>query len=323
MNTPTPRFTRRRLFAALPGAILAVPALSQEHLSQSITFKGADRFRQIMEKAARENWRSLPMGQRVAKFAMELRGIPYVSYTLEIDNRVESASVNFNGLDCWTFFELAFGLARTIEIPKANHTPSDLLREIEWTRYRGGFCHGNYLDRIHYLAEWYFDNEARGNIEPMTKRIAPTERITNRKVQEMTVLWKSYRYLRNNPSLLPDMREHEKRIERYPFYFIPKDRVRSAEPKIQSGDIIGIVTRHHGAFCSHVGLAMRAGDNVCHFMHASKNYKKVVIDKSISGYLGDFSSHAGIIVARPLPRSEAITDRSIYAAKLKRITNGA
>lgn len=323
MNTPNLHLTRRRLLAAIPGAMLAAPARGQEHLPQNITFKGADRFREIAAKAVRENWRAMPMGQRVAKFALELRGTPYVGYTLEIDNRVESASANFNGLDCWTFFEVALGLARMIEVPKERYTPSDLLREIEWTRYRGGFCRGNYLDRIHYLAEWYVDNEARGNIEPLTRRIAPTERITQRKVQEMTVLWRSYRYLRNNPSLLAGMREHEQRIERYPFYYIPKDRAKSAEPKIQSGDIIGIVTRHHGAFCSHVGLAIRTGDNVCRFMHASKNYKKVVIDKSVSSYLNDFSSHAGIIVARPLPRSEAITDQSVYAAKLRRMTRGA
>ena len=317
----TPRFSRRQILAALPGFAFASSTQAQEHLPQSVTFKGADKFSRIVAAAQRGNWRSLPMGQRVSKFALEMKGTPYVGYTLEIDDRIESPSVNFNGLDCWTFFEAALGLARLIEVPRERYTPSDLLREIEWTRYRGGVCRGNYLDRIHYLAEWYFDNAARGDIDDVTKRISPTQRMTGRKIQEMTVLWKGYRYLRKNPSLLTGMREHELRIAQYPFYYIPKDRARAAEPKIQSGDIIGIVTNHHGAFCSHVGLAHRGDDGVCRFMHASKNYKKVVIDKSISGYLADFKSHAGIIVGRPLPRSEAITDSSVYASKLRKITN--
>lgn len=315
------RLSRRSFLAALPGIALTTRLSAQEHLPQSVTFKGADKFARIVAAAQKGSWRALPMGQRVAKFAQEMKGTPYVGYTLEIDDRIESASVNFNGLDCWTFFEIALGLARMIEVPRERYSPSDLLNEIEWTRYRGGICRGAYLDRIHYLAEWYFDNAARGDIDDVTKRISPVQRMTGRKIQEMTVLWKGYRYLRKNPELLPGMRAHELRIAQYPFYYIPKDRVRAAEAKIQSGDIIGIVTKHDGAFCSHVGLAMRTDDGVCRFMHASKNYKKVVIDKSISGYLADFSSHAGIIVGRPLPRGESITDSSVYAARLKKITN--
>ena len=54
-------------------------------------------------------------------------------------------------------------------------------------------------------------------------------------------------------------------------------------------------------------------------MHASRNYKKVVIDKSISGYLSDFSSHAGILVGRPLEVSKTVTDKAQYEANLKRL----
>lgn len=88
-----------------------------------------------------------------------MQGTPYVGLTLEIDDHIESASVNFKGLDCWTFFETALGLARMFGQAKTRYEPSDLLREIEWTRYRGGQCHGNYLDRIHYLDEWFRDND--------------------------------------------------------------------------------------------------------------------------------------------------------------------
>jgi hypothetical protein len=275
----------------------------------------------MVARALKEDWVKLPMGERVARFGLGLVGTPYVGYTLEIDDRIESPSANFNGLDCWTFFEIALGLARMIEVPQEVYTPSDLLAEIEWTRYRGGVCTGGYLERIHYMEEWYFDNAARGNVEAITRSLGPTERITDRKIREMTVLWKGYRYLRVNPGLLPARGEHEGRIANYNFHHISKHKVAAVEDKIQSGDIIGIVTNQHGGFCSHVGLALRGRDGVTHFMHASKNHKKVVVDDAIHTYLARFKYHAGIIVARPLPRSATVTSARDYQRRLKALTS--
>ncbi len=298
----------------------AGPASAGEQLPQRVTFKGREKFDLLVERATRENWRALPMGERVAKFGYALRGTKYVGYTLEIDDHVESPSVNFNGLDCWTYFETCLGLARMIEVPKPAYAPGDLLAEIEWTRYRGGVCTGFYLDRIHYLAEWWYDNEARGDIARVTRAVGPTVPLVGRKCQEMTVLWKSYRYLKNDPSLLPEMGRIEARESSLPFRYIPKDKVRAVEQNLQSGDIIGIVTSSTGGHCSHVGLAYRTEDGVCHFMHASSRKKEVILDNSVSAYLNAFKLDAGIIVARPLAKSATITDRATYLSNFKDIT---
>jgi hypothetical protein len=92
----------------------------------------------------------------------------------------------------------------------------------------------------------------------------------------------------------------EAELQTHPFEYIPKASVASIEPKLQNGDIIGIVTHKPHVYCSHVGLAIRTQDGITRFMHASATKKRVIIDKSVSGYLADFKSHAGIIVARPL-----------------------
>lgn len=270
-----------------------------EFLPQSRTFIGATKFQQIMAQAMAGNWADLPIGARVAQFGQALRGTKYVGWTLEIDDRIESPSANFNGLDCWTFFEIALGLARMIGKGRRAYAPSDLLREIEWTRYRGGACRGHYLDRIHYLDEWFTDNAARGNIRNVTRDVGPVVRLTGRSNDEMSLNPRLYRYLRANPALVPALSQIERRLERVPFDFIPKAQVAACEPRIQSGDIIGIVTNRQHVFCSHVGLALRMSDGTCHFMHASATYKKVVVDKTIHEYLNAFKSHAGIIVGRP------------------------
>jgi len=295
------------------------PAAAKRRLPMETLFKGRETFEAMVKKAADGKWAELPIGERVIRFAKELEGTPYVNFTLEIDDHIESPSVNLDAVDCWSFFEQCLGLARMIGIEKDAYTPGDLLREIEFTRYYAGRCNGNYLERIHYLEEWFFENDARGTCRHLSPSLPGAARITDRRVSEMTTLWRSYRYLRNNPDLRPPMREIEERVESLPVYHVPKSKVAAIEPELQNGDVIGIATKYDGAFCSHVGLALRAGDGVTRFMHASRDFKKVVVDDSISKYLARFGAHAGILVGRPLEVDESVTERAVYEANLKKL----
>lgn len=270
------------------------------HLPQTRAFLGVDRFQRLMNLAIAGNWRAQPIGQRAALFGQAMLGTKYLGWTLEIDDHIESPSVNFLGLDCWTFFETALGLARMIRMPKASYTSSDLLREIEITRYRGGVCRGNYLDRIHYLDEWFTDNAARGHVRNITSKIGPVVRLQGRANDEMSLNPRLYRYLKANPALVPALSQIEQRLERVPFDYIQKAQVAACEPNLQNGDIIGIVTHRDHVFCSHVGLALQMADGRCHLMHASTTAKKVLIDKPLHDYLAGVKAHAGIIIARPL-----------------------
>ncbi len=272
-------------------------SMAAGYLPLKTTFKGQAKFHSMANKAVHENWGKLPMGKRMARVAKELEGTPYKSYTLEIDNRIESPSVNFQGMDCWTFFETCLGFCRMLEKNKPSYQPQDLLREIEWTRYRNGRCNGNYLDRIHYLAEWYSDNDKRRTIKNITRSF-PNQRMDN-KCQEMTILWKSYRYLKHNPELRREMAKHEARITRMPVYMVPKHKVSGIESRLKEGDIIGIASKYDGGYCSHVGIIIKDNQGRSRFMHASTTYKKIVVDDTISRYLNQFNKHAGILVARP------------------------
>lgn len=294
-------------------------AAQKRLLPMSTIFKGEDRFQEMVVKAETEKWSELPIGERIIKAARELHGTPYENFTLEIDDHIESPSVNLEGVDCWTFFEMCLGFARMIGTEKDQYNPEDLLREIQLTRYRGGQCSGNYLERIHYLAEWFFENDARGTCDYITPDLPGAEKITGRKISEMTTLWKSYRYLKNNPDLREPMGVWEQKVAALPVYHIPTAKVEAIEPDLQDGDVIGIATKYHGGFCSHVGLALRTDDGVMRFMHASRDYRKVVIDKSISGYLKKFSKHAGILVGRPLEIDQTVTDEEQYKENLKQL----
>ncbi len=292
--------TRRRFLLALTACGVTDSVKGVEHLPQSVTFKGREKFDRIVARGIAEQWSRLPMGARVTSAALAMEGTPYAGFTLEIDDRVESPSVNFDGLDCWTFFETALGLARMFGRSHGSRTPAGLLREIETTRYRGGLCRGGYLERIHYLEEWFRDNDRRGHVRDITATLGPLTEIKGRRIDEMTVLWKSYRYLANNPDLRAGMARIEAELQSHPFHYLPKAAVQGIEHKLESGDIVGIVTHKPHVYCSHAGLILRDAAGARRFMHASTTRKRVMVDKPLHAYLADFKSHAGIIACRPL-----------------------
>ena len=292
-----------RVFWRLLFILAATACLtSASELPFSTVFKGHDRFQELVRAAREGGWKSLPIGERTAAVGRAMVGTRYKSYTLEIDDRIEAPSVNFYGMDCWTFFEIALGFARMLNEPEAALTPERLLHYIELDRYRGGQCDGEYLSRLHYLEDWLYDNERRGLVQDLTRTLGGVR--VRHAAHEMTFGWRHYRYLRANPGLLQPLGRMEDRVTAQPLYQIPKGQVREIEPKLRSGDIIGIISRDRPGLysTSHVGLAYRANDGVLHFMHASSpsNYGKVVVDTRLSSYLARYRSDTGILVARPI-----------------------
>jgi Protein of unknown function (DUF1460) len=273
---------------------------AESRLPFSTVFKGQDQFSRLVAKAKSENWEALPIGERTAVVGLALVGTRYKHYTLEIDNRIESPSVNFQGMDCWTFFEIALGFARMLNEPESNWTPERLLHYIELDRYRGGECTGEYLSRLHYLEDWLYDNDRRGLVEDMTRSLGGVS--VPHSAREMSVGWRHYRYLAANRSLLGPLARMEANVSSRPLYQIPKGRVAKIEPKLRNGDIIGIISRDGRRYSTaHVGLAVRTKGGL-HFLHASspRNYGRVIVDSRLSEYLYRYRSNSGILVARPL-----------------------
>src|SRR5947199_6020325 len=185
-------------------SILAIAICASTHgavtLPLRTVFKGQDRFEQLVVRAKAENWKMLPIGERTAVVGQAMVGTPYRSFTLEIDNRVESPSVNFTGLDCWTFFEAALAFARMLDEPETNWTPAQLLRYIEIDRYRHAACTGEYLSRLPYLEAWLYDNDRRGMITDLTRSLGGVQ--VPHSAREMTRGWRHYRYLEHNRRFL-------------------------------------------------------------------------------------------------------------------------
>lgn len=289
-----------RIQVQSPGNQVEVPPLANPRLPLSTVFKGESKFQAVVAKAERENWRKLPIGERTVRIAREMIGTPYENYTLEVDDRIESPVVNMNGMDCWTFYENALAISRMLAYKPGPYKPVDMLHMVEIERYRNGVGTGNYLSRMHHLEEVFHDNQRRGYAINISSRIPGAERLT-REIKEMTVQWKSYRYLKNDQSLIPAMGRIESQVSKLPVYHVPKAKVRAAENYLQNGDICAITSTWHGGYTSHVGLIARIKGRA-YFMHATSDRDKgrmTIIDKPITDYVNGSGKHAGIIICRP------------------------
>ena len=273
--------------------------LRQPRLPWPVVFKGEAKFQRLCDEAASKNWAALPIGQRTVAVGKAITGTPYGNYTLEIDDRIESPSVNFETLDCWTFYETSLAFARLVKCSPSYWKREALLHYLELERYRDGRCTGNYLSRMHHLEEVFADNERRGLGQNVTRSLGGVP--VRRNIREMQSAWRQYRYLRSDTSLIPGIAKVEASVSALPVTYIPRSKVAGMESRLQDGDVLAVATQDSSGYTSHVGLALRDGAN-CRFMHATSSRSKgrcCVVDGRISSYLNDKSSSMGLIVFRP------------------------
>lgn len=285
----------------IPDGSTATGTMHKPRLPWPTVFKGESKFQALCDFARKKNLASQPIGKRTVAFGSALCGTAYVNYTLEIDDKIESPSVNFDGLDCWTFYETSLAMARMIRNPQPLWTREALLHYIELERYRGGRSDGTYASRMHHLEEVFADNERRGLGTNVSKSLGGIP--LSRRVEYMSTRTavRNSRYLRNNLSLVPEMARIEAQISTLPVHYIPNSRVASIESKLEDGDVIAIVSNWHASYTSHVGLAKRDGAT-CRFMHATSSRSKgrqCTVDSRISQYLREKGSNIGITVFRP------------------------
>lgn len=264
-----------------------------------LQFEGEATFDAIQDEAYKSYISQKPMPERMEFFARRLLGKPYVGWTLERDEDREFCFVSMDRLDCVTFAETVLGLANVRWNSRALVTGDNLVRAVEFTRYRGGKVDG-YLSRLHYTSDWIYDNDRKGTVIDLTKSLPgakPFVKTINFMSQHMSV----YRQLIAHPELVDTLKTQEATITARPKWFVPKVAVAKAEGQLQSGDIIAITDSRPGMDCAHVGLII-VERGVPHFVHASSTQKKTVFDIRLSEFLSKTKSHTGIMVARPRDR---------------------
>jgi hypothetical protein len=303
----TPMQTTRRAFLRRASAgtfgLLAFTAISPvfgdlaEDKLQA--FKGRAVFDRILAKALAGKWQNLPMGECMKQIAMQLKGTPYVGFTLELDKDHEVCAVNLDGLDCVTFFEDTLDFARMLKL--GGRTPQDLLKQVTFTRYRGGKL-GDFTSRLHYTNDWMYDNQKKGVVKLLAPEMPGAEVFTN-KVGIMSEHPNNYRQLKAHPEMIPAIKHFEDQINQRKTMYIPMNQLAAGQSMLKSGDIVGVTCNRPGIDIAHTGLVIQDEQGMPHFMDASssrKNMRVTFEPGPISQAFNWSKSLTGAVFARPL-----------------------
>lgn len=229
---------------------------------------------------------------RVLDFAKLFLQSKYAANTLS-GNDKEQLVVNLQEFDCATFVEniLAFSLIEN------DFTYDDFVYNLENLRYRNGKLI-NYVSRLHYFADWIYDNQQKEILVNISKSIGGV--LINKKVDFMGKHLNLYPELEGNKMFQEKIFDIQKEINSREMYFIPQDDIVNIENKILNGDIIAITTKVNGLIVSHTGFAIFI-NNRLHLLHASSEHKKVIVSKiPLSDMLKRNKLQTGIIVSRLL-----------------------
>ena len=236
---------------------------------------------------------ALPTGDLMVETARFFLETPYVAGTLE--DVPERLVVNLRGLDCMTLVENTTALAWSVKHRLTFDGYASVLKEM---RYRNsGNATLDYTDRLHYTADWIYENEKKGYLKDVTKEIGG--RPLQLDLSFMSTHPDSYKQLKGNPERIAIMAAKEKEISARPHYYILQDEINAHAGQIRNGDIVCFVTTVKGLDISHVGIICREGDKLT-FIHASTTQKRVIVNEEpLQDYVQGIKRNCGILIVRP------------------------
>lgn len=251
--------------------------------------------RYLSEMAPRKNLSQSELMVETARFFL---GTPYVAATLE--KEPEGLVVNMREMDCTTFVENVLALVRTLQSPRPSFDV--FCRELQSIRYRNGQITG-YPDRLHYMSDWIWDNACQGIVRDISCEVGGEPLPLH--LSFISTHPEAYKPLKQRPDWVRQIAEQEAEINHRTYYYVPKTKIDTVAPRLQSGDIVCFVTTVPGLDVSHVGILLREGKKLT-FIHASTTAKRVIVNStSLSAYTAQMKSNRGILVARPLPLAGA------------------
>ncbi len=252
------------------------------------------KFDKIIEYFKKNTGFTKDIGLLTGNIGKKLINTPYEGGTLENTGGIEKCTVTLAGLDCVTFYETALGIARIIQ--KGRYSFEDLINEVTFTRYRNGEING-YVSRLHYTSDWIYDNVMKNVVEDITHKLGGIEKKFN--LNFMSSHPQYYPALKGNAKNIQKIKEIEQNISKHSFHLIPYNEISQIEDKLKTGDIIALTSNVSGLDYAHTGLILRES-GVSHFLHASSEEKKVILDSNISEYVYRVGKKQSITVLRPL-----------------------
>lgn len=257
--------------------------------AQPLSYTKADSLFYVQVSDCLKHSEETDAGERMVRVARLFLDKPYVAATLE--SEPETLVVNFRELDCTTLVESVLALSQPVS------SFADYTEALRGLRYRNGNV--RYTERLHYIADWMYENGKRGLVKDITPELPGSEPLPLA-LSFMSSHPESYPALKGHPERIARMREIESVVNARSYAYLPKERVGGAGKFIRNGDIIGFVTTIEGLDVTHLGIAYWVTPERLTFIHASSSARKVIVNPdSLESYLKRQKSCRGIWVIRP------------------------
>ena len=249
-------------------------------------------FQKIITDAQDSGLESYSLGEIIQGVATKLLGAKYQAGLLDRfpDERL---FISLQKFDCLLFVETVLAIARNIALQDNSY--DNFTHRVEQHRYSNGEMNG-YCSRLHYFSDWIRDNQVRGNVEDMTKKLGGIT-LTTKQLNFMTTHRGRYPRLVNSETNYQCIAAMEASLEELAFNYIPTRKIRNIYSQLQPGDIIGVATSIPGLDFTHTGLVYRHSSGNLGFIHASPG-GRVVIASDLQNYVRKVRNAIGIVVVR-------------------------
>lgn len=254
--------------------------------------------------AAEQGLDTVPLPAAMAVIGRSFVGTAYVPQTLE-EEGPEHLVINFRGLDCVTFVENAFAVARFVKLGGAGllarrgEAEAAYARLVADVRYRNGVIDG-YPSRLHYFSDWIADNARRGLVTDIGTRLGGVR--DAEPIDFMSTHPDAYRQLAE-PANLAAVTATESQLNARGRVYIPETRIAEVASGIEDGDIIAATSTVAGLDVAHTGLALWVEGSL-HLLHAPLVGDSVEISTvSLAERILSIQGQDGIMVARPVEPS--------------------
>lgn len=264
--------------------------------AQKVDYQRGDSVKvmSLFKKAQTLKTKSMP--SLMLFFARQLKGLPYVAKTLEV-NSDEQLVVNLRQLDCTTYVETVLALSRCMAQGKTSF--ANYCTQLRMIRYAGGVV--SYPTRKHYFTYWILQSAGQGLVQDIQGPNPPFKAVQTVKANYMTNHLDQYPMLNGRLDWIRKIKAMETSITGMKPRYIPKGALDNSvllRRTVHDGDIIGLVTTKEGLEISHVGIAVWHKDGL-HLLNASSLYHKVVEDSDLlAAYLNKRKSAKGIRLLR-------------------------
>jgi hypothetical protein len=201
-------------------------------------------------------------GDRIAALSRHFTDTPYVADTLIGDPQTaEQLVINLAGFDCFTFLDVVEALRSAADL-------ADFPEQLKQVRYRDGKV--AYENRKHFFSDWVAGDAAViGDV---------TSAVGQGRAQDVV---KQLNLKSDGTHWLPGIS-----VIRREMSYIPTNTMdRGVLSALQTGDYVGIYSKHDGLDVSHTGLIIKENDKVLLRHASSRSSVRRVVDIDLLTYL--------------------------------------